>query len=164
MSSHLSSSNSNIKLSGGETPNFCGENIKLWIRIVKLWSQTPKLWSQTPKLLQTIWHNNCQTFLSNFSYSCRFHTANIWDPEKFGVEIKVWEESLTIVSKSLGAWDQSLGAWDQSLGSLTQSLTILIQSLMFSPQKFGVSPPESLMLSLNLKDDCSFYFGSTLPF
>ena len=106
--------------------------------------------------------NNCQTFLSNFSYSCRFHTANIWDPEKFGVEIKVWEESLTIVSKSLGAWDQSLGAWDQSLGSLTQSLTILIQSLMFSPQKFGVSPPESLMLSLNLKDDCSFYFGSTL--
>ena len=47
-------------------------------------------------------------------------------------------------------------------GRSDQSLTILIQSLMFSAQKFGVSPPESLMLSLNLKDDCSFYFGSTL--
>jgi hypothetical protein len=41
-------------------------------------------------------------------------------------------------------------------------LTSKIQSLMFSAQKLGVSPPESLMLSLNLKDDCSFYFGSTL--
>ena len=99
--------------------------------------------------------NNCQTFLSNFDLDPKLFWVSYVCCVKPTAVTKVWEESLTIISKSLTNCLKSLGVWDQSL-------TILIQSLMFSAQKFGVSPPESLMLSLNLKDDCSFYFGSTL--
>ena len=153
MSSHLSSSNSTSNFPAGKPQTFAEKTSNFESELSNFDLRLPNsdLRPQTFQAICQTFGNNCQTFLSNFSYSCRFHTANIWDPEKFGVEIKVWEKSLTIVSKSLGFWDQSLRVSDQSLEVWDQSLTILIQSLMFSAQKFGVSPPESLMFEFELE-------------
>ena len=149
------------------TPDFCAENIKLWIRIVKLWSQTPKLWSETRKLfkqfvklLETIVKLSSQTLVTAVGFTQQTYETQkslgsrskferkVWQlfPKVWEPEIKVWESEIKLWESEIKVWQFWFKVW-----------CFLRKSLGFPRRKVWC-------LSLNLKDDCSFYFGSTLQY